>query len=157
LSNEEAFAFEFERLRTYIDENSWIRKSSRRHKKAFLIDFYLSNYLGIDLPAMPREETMSRDQIMDNLCAQLMVAFPQEDVYTNNRMQTRYEEYHINRIKEAYGLTFDEFIALPFYLVEQRLDHQRLLLAKERQHAARAKASAKADPKDDDGFPMLPV
>lgn len=130
----------------------------KRHKKAFLLDYYLSTYLGIEMPEVEGEEYMSKEQMMDRLCTHVMQAFPQEDVITNGRMAVRFEEYQINRIREAYGLTFDEFIDLPFSIVEDRLNHQRLLLAKERHQARIAKQRAEKEPQGrDNDFPFIPT
>ena len=131
---------------------------TRDRKKAFLLDYYLDRFLGIQLPAVAGEEFLDRDAILDVAMGQMMEYFPEEDVTSQNRMTIRFEEYRVNQIKEVYGLTFDQFIALPYYEVEERLRRQRIHLSRERRETEMAKKRSRLNQSDSGGdFDFLDV
>jgi hypothetical protein len=124
----------------------------------FLLDYYLDRFLGIQLPSVPGEEFLDRDAILDVAMGQMMEYFPEEDVVSQNRMTIRFEEYRVNQIKEVYGLTFDQFIALPYYEVEERLRRQRINLSRERRETEMAKKRSRVNQSDSGGdFDFLDV
>lgn len=152
------FDYQFECLKEYIRQNDWCFKLTRERKKAFLLDYYLDRFLGIQLPSVAGEEFLDRDAILDVAMGQMMEYFPEEDVVSQNRMTIRFEEYRVNQIKEVYGLTFDQFIALPYYEVEERLRRQRINLSRERRETEMAKKRSRVNQSDSGGdFDFLDV
>ena len=110
------------------------------------------------MPAVAGEEFLDRDAILDVAMGQMMEYFPEEDVTSQNRMTIRFEEYRVNQIKEVYGLTFDQFIALPYYEVEERLRRQRIHLSRERRETEMAKKRSRVNQSDSGGdFDFLDV
>lgn len=131
----------------------------RRHRWALATEWYLKEFLDIELPPMDGEESMTKEQLMDELHHALGRYFPHEDIITGSRTELRLEQYTVNKIREVYGLTFDEFVELPLFEVEERLRLQRNALARDRRLASIAANKAKHDLGNDkaEPFGMLDV
>lgn len=118
-----------ENMYNYFNSLTGFWKLSGYNRRLIMLERYLSMYLGFKLKP--------NDPI-----GRLFEYTPKEDYFTNGRRRHRINQYTANEIRDAFGYTLDEFLALPTYQMEHLLDRQRVLLKQRRDDIERQRKIA---------------
>lgn len=113
----------------FVESTPGFYELSRYQRRLVLLERYLTTYL--DFEPNP-----------DVGFGQLLATQPGEDYRTNARYKFRIDQYEANEIKDAFGYTLDQFLALPTFFMEELLDRRRKVLKERREEAERVKREA---------------
>lgn len=118
-----------EAILDFIDTLPGFYDLSPYQRRLVLLERYLSLYLDFE----PKDGAGF---------GQLLSTMPAEDYRTMARYKFRIDQYEANEIKDAFGYTLDEFLALPTFFMEELLDRRRKVLRERREANEKARREA---------------
>lgn len=118
-----------EAILDFIDTLPGFYDLSPYQRRLVLLERYLSLYLDFE----PKDGVGF---------GQLLSTLPAEDYRTMARYKFRIDQYEANEIKDAFGYTLDEFLALPTFFMEELLDRRRKVLRERREANEKARREA---------------